>query len=259
MNAIFINAKKNRAQINSDECVECGICLRGMSMENLNPVVVRLIRKISKIFRFRFEPEPDICPTSSFEMNKLEMPRLIRQIFSDPVVVHTSTGVKGRGTEEIKTNDVSSRVEIGEVGFTIELGRPGVGVRFKEIQEVTRNLARLGVFFEKNNPITNLMIDRFTGDLKDDILDEKIISAIIEVKADIEMVEKVLYSVHQVNQVINTVTVVGISTRCNQQGHEEILYSKLSELDRMIVRSKTNLGLGRITNEKAQRKEQELI
>ena len=30
------------------------------------------------------------------------MPRLIRQIFSDPVVEHKSTGIKGRGTEEVR-------------------------------------------------------------------------------------------------------------------------------------------------------------
>ncbi|HEX8040568.1 MAG TPA: 4Fe-4S binding protein, partial [Chryseosolibacter sp.] len=134
MGAIYVDQTRNRAMINEDACVECGTCFRGMSTENLNPTMVRAIRKVARFFRFRFEPEPDVCPTGAFEMNELEMPRLIRQIFSDPVVEHKSTGIKGRGTEEVKTNDVSSRIGTGEVGYTIEFGRPGVGVRFSDIQ-----------------------------------------------------------------------------------------------------------------------------
>jgi hypothetical protein len=39
-------------------------------------------------------------------------------------VPHESTGIEGRGTEEVKTNDVTGRVNIGEVGFTIESEGP---------------------------------------------------------------------------------------------------------------------------------------
>ena len=163
MGAIYVDPKKNRAQINEEACVECGACYRGMSTENLNPTFIRLARGFAKVLRFRFEPEPDVCPTSAFEMNELEMPRLIRQIFSDPVVEHTSTGIKGRGTEEVKTNDVNPRVNTGEVGYTIEFGRPGVGVHFHEIQEMTRSLASRGIRFEKKNPISHLMVNKKTG------------------------------------------------------------------------------------------------
>ena len=129
MGAIYIEPTINLAKINDDACVECGACYRGMSTENLNPVFVRIVRWIARLFRFRFEPEPDVCPTNAFVMNELEMPRLIRQIFSDPVIEHKTTGIKGRGTEEVKTNDISLRVDTGEVGYTVEFGRPGVGVR----------------------------------------------------------------------------------------------------------------------------------
>ena len=78
--------------------------------------------------RLRFDPEPDVCPTAAFEPDELAWPRVVRRAFSDPRVPHESTGVEGRGTEEVKTNDVSGRVKVGEVGFTIEFGRPGVGV-----------------------------------------------------------------------------------------------------------------------------------
>lgn len=248
MSAIFVDTEKNRANIDNDACVECGTCYRGMSTENLNPTMVRTIRKIAKLFRFRFEPEPDVCPTGAFEMNELEMPRLIRQIFSDPVVEHKSTGIKGRGTEEVKTNDVRLRVDTGEVGYTIEFGRPGVGVRFSDIQEMTRALAKHAVTFEKNNPITHLMTNVTKGDLRADILNEKILSAIVEIKTDINMVEKVLSIVREVNKLIDTVTAVGISTRCDEEGEDMVLSPLLDELGYLHYRAKTNMGLGRFTN-----------
>ncbi len=248
MGAIYIDPMRNRARIDDDACVECGTCYRGMSTENLNPSLVRMVRKAAKLFRFRFEPEPDICPTAAFEMNELEMPRLIRQIFSDPVIEHQSTGIKGRGTEEVKTNDVSLRVETGEVGYTIEFGRPGVGVRFFEIQEMTRALAKLGVKFEEKNPITHLMTDKVTGDLRSDILKEKILSAIVEVKTRIDQVKEVLSLVESINDQINTVTTVGISTRCTEDGEDHYLEPLLESLGYHPARAKTNMGLGRTTN-----------
>ena len=131
------------------------------------------MRKIFQALRLRFDPEPDVCPTAAFEPEELTWPRVVRRAFSDPRVPHESTGVEGRGTEEVKTNDVSGRVKAGEVGFTIEFGRPGVGVWFREIQEMCWALAKAGVDFEKKNPITSLMKDVATGTLREDILERK--------------------------------------------------------------------------------------
>jgi len=248
MGAIYVDQAKNRATINDDACVECGTCYRGMSAEHLNPTFVRFVRKAAKFFRFRFEPEPDVCPTGAFEMNELQMPRLIRQIFSDPVVEHKSTGIKGRGTEEVKTNDVSARVRTGEVGYTIEFGRPGVGVRFADIQEMTQTLAKRNITFEANNPITHLMTDVKTGDLREDILGEKILSAIVEIKTKLDRVEDVLRIVEEVNHRIDTVTAVGISTRCDEEGEDNLLAPLLEDLGFQFERAKTNMGLGKITN-----------
>ncbi len=248
MGAIYIDPEIQRATINQDECVECGTCFRGMSQEHLNPTMVRTVRKFARLFRFRFEPEPDVCPTAAFVMNELTMPRLVRQVFSDPVVEHKSTGIKGRGTEEVKTNDVNPRVGIGEVGYTIEFGRPGVGVRFRDIQQMTKALARLGIEFEDKNPISHLMTDKATGAIREDILNEKILSGIVEIKTRLDQVEGVLTTVEEVNRRIDTVTAVGISTRCDADGEETRLAEILDELGYGAERAKTNLGLGRLTN-----------
>ena len=253
MGAIYVDPAVNRATINQDECVECGACFRGMSQEHLNPTMVRTVRALAKFFRFRFEPEPDVCPTAAFEMNELAMPRLIRRVFSDPVVEHKSTGIKGRGTEEVKTNDVNPRVGIGEVGYTIEFGRPGVGVRFRDIQEMTRALAKLDIVFEAKNPISHLMTDKSSGTLRADILDEKILSGIVEIRSALDRVEAVCETVSAVNERIDTVTAVGISTRCGERGEDKSLAPLLADLGFAYERAKTNMGIGRVTN--AQQKE----
>ncbi len=104
MGAIYVDPEKNRAQINDEACVECGACFRGMSTEHLNPTMVKAVRKVAKFMHFRFELEPDVCPTGAFqEINELKMPRVIRQIFSESVVehkYHRDQGAKHGGSED---------------------------------------------------------------------------------------------------------------------------------------------------------------
>src|ERR1700680_2409904 len=221
--AIYVDPKINRATVNRDECVECYACYNGLSTERLNPVFVRTIRKLFQFARLRFDPEPDICPTSAFEPEDLQWPRVVRRAFSDPRATHESTGVQGRGTEEVKTNDVSGRVQLGEVGFTIEFGRPGVGVWFHELQKMTSVLAQAGVAFEKKNPITSLMSDVATGTLREDILGEKILSAIVEIKVPVERTEEIIRLVREVEQQVDTVIALGVGARCDASGEENVV------------------------------------
>lgn len=255
MGAIYIDPVIRRATIDRDECVECYTCVNGMSQEHLNPTLVRALRRLFSWFRLRFDPEPDVCPTAAFEPEELAWPRVVRRAFSDPRVPHESTGVEGRGTEEVKTNDVSGRIQVGEVGFTIEFGRPGVGVRFFEIQEMTRALARAGVHFERRNPVTTLMKDIATGDIREDILDEKILSAIVEIKVPVERTEEIIRLVWEVEKRIDTVVSLGVGTRCDERGEENVVAPILERLGYKLHRAKTNTGLGRVTNEPAREPE----
>ncbi len=248
MGAIYIDPAVKRATIDRNECVECYACFNGMSQEHLNPTMVRTMRKIFQMMRLRFDPEPDVCPTAAFEPDELAWPRVVRRAFSDPRVPHESTGVQGRGTEEVKTNDVSGRVKRGEVGFTIEFGRPGVGVWFHEIQKMTWALAKAGVAFEKKNPITSLMEDVATGTMRPDILNEKILSAIVEIKVPIERTEEIIRLVREVEAQVDTVIALGVGARCDENGEEEEVAPILERLGYKLERAKTNIGLGRITN-----------
>jgi hypothetical protein len=172
----------------------------------------------------------------------------VRRAFSDPRVPHESTGVEGRGTEEVKTNDVTGRVQAGEVGFTVEFGRPGVGVWFHEIQKMTQALARADVSFEKKNPVTTLMCDVSTGTMREDVLDEKVMSAIVEIKAPVERTEEIIRLVREVEEQIDTVVSLGVGTRCDAHGEDRVVAPVLERLGYKLERAKTNVGLGRITN-----------
>ncbi|MGH9674646.1 MAG: DUF362 domain-containing protein [Bryobacteraceae bacterium] len=249
MGAIYIDPVIRRATVDRDECVECYTCYNGLSQEHLNPTMVRTMRKIFQFFRLRFDPEPDVCPTAAFAPEDLTWPRVVRRAFSDPRVPHESTGVEGRGTEEVKTNDVSGRVQMGDVGFTIEFGRPGIGVRFHEINRMTTTLAKAGVSFEKKNPITTLFKDVSTGEVRDDILDEKILSAIVEIKVPVARTEEVIRLVWDVEKQIETVICLGVGTRCDENGDEDVVLPILEKLGYRPQRAKTNIGLGRATND----------
>jgi ferredoxin len=248
MGAIHIDPAIGRAVVDANECVECYACYRGMSKEHLNPTMVRIIRKVAKIFRFRFDPEPDICPTDAIVPEDLTWPRIVRRAFSDPQVPHESTGIHGRGTAEVKTNDVTNRVGQGEAGFVVEFGRPGVGARFRDIQQVTAALAHLGVEFETNNPVTSLMTDPSRGLLREEILNEKILSAIVEIKTDLDKVPSVLKEIRRLSPQVDTVISVGVSTRCDAEGNDP-LREILEREGYPTYRGKTNLGLGRVTTQ----------
>lgn len=166
-------------------------------------------------------------------------------MFSDPSAVHPATGISGRGTEEIKTNDVTGRLGEGEAGLVVELGRPGVGAYFRDIEVVAAALAGLKPAFEANNPVTQLMEDTETGKMKAEVLDEKVLSAIIEMKINLERIPEFLRALEQVQNEIDTVFSVGVASRCLSDGsipHEEWTRNAGYALS---PNGKTNLGLGR--------------
>jgi hypothetical protein len=135
---------------------------------------------------------------------------------------------------------------VGDVGFTIEFGRPGVGVRFHQIQEMCWALAKANVSFEKKNPITSLMSDVPTGTLRPDILNEKVMSAIVEIKVPVARTEEIIRLVWEVEKRLDTVVAIGVATRCGEHGEEVIVAPILERLGYKLQRAKTNIGLGRI-------------
>ena len=174
MEAIAVD--EELAHIDQDLCVECGVCLRS-----------------------------SICPTEAILEPDLKWPRTLRALFSNPITVFQETGVAGRGTDEVKSNDVTGRYKRGEVGFGIEMGRPGTGTTFRQVQQLTETIAARGVQFEKRNPLTTLLSDPGSGKIREDILDERVLTAIIEFKVAIDRVGEVLSTLKKAQVDLDTV------------------------------------------------------
>jgi hypothetical protein len=177
-------------------------------------------------------------------MKKLSWPREIRIPFSNVVTTHRITGVAGRGTEEMKTNDVTDRYTLGEYGVSIELGRPGVGTKLRNIELFTTKLADIGVTYEEKSPVSALLIDE-KGHIKEEIKDERVLSAIIEFKIPTEKLPSILEVIRGVEKEIDTVFSVGIVSRIEENRTEDVI-NRLSQLGFEVrPNAKINIGLGR--------------
>ena len=234
-----------RSVVNQEECVECGTCYRVLRNEGYPAWFVRAVRAVLAPLKLGYLADADLCPTGALTPPDLVMPRLLRAQFSNPTIVHPGTGVPGRGTDEIKSNDVTGRLRHGEAGFVVEIGRPGVGARFRDVERVAMALAAAGPHFEQENPVTLLMEDTRTGRMRPDILDEKVLSAIIECKIELDKIPLLLTALEKVQHEIDTVISVGVASRCLDDGtipHEAVVRKAGY---RLSPNGKTNLGLGR--------------
>lgn len=216
MGAISIHMTEMIAKIDQEECVDCGVCLRAQ-----------------------------ICPVDAIADEIATWPRSVRSTFSNPLIVHKETRVPGRGTEEVKTNDVTGQFRRGFIGITAEMGRPGVGVRFSDVEKVAQALAKAGVVFAAKNPVTHLMVDKTTGKLNHEVINEKVCSAMIESITPIQNISAVIKELKGVAQQIDTVFSLTISTRLEEDGSTPCV-KVLTELEvPLYINGKTNIGLGR--------------
>jgi len=164
---------------------------------------------------------------------------------SDVLTVAEESQISGRGTEEMKTNDVTGRFKLGEVGIGIEVGRPTTGTRLKDVETIAMAVARLGVVFEKINPTTSMMSDTGTGKFKDELLNEKVLSAIIEFSVALEKLPELFETLREVSGRIDSVFSLDLATRLADDGSVPTdRYVQESGLW-IAKNGKTNVGLGR--------------
>ncbi len=213
--AIHMDEKK-KAVIDLERCYECGICLLVGS-----------------------------CKFDALVYQEMSGPRLTRYYYNNVLVKNPVTGMTGRGTAEMKTNELTNKYAADEVGFGIELGRPDVGANFRDVQLITMALAGIGIKFDAGAPTTLEMEDPSLGTFPEAILDERIICSIVEFKAKTTMLPRIIDVLRKVEQKIDTVFSVDMVSRAQVDG-------SLPNVD--IVKSlgvtvrpnaKTTVGLGR--------------
>ena len=209
-----------KAFIDREACLECGNCIRD-----------KLIR----------------CPRAAIaeEPGLFEGTRAVRRFFSDPMTTHKVTKIPGRGTEEVKTNDVTARVCPGEVGLALEVGRPCAGATMRQVEQVTRGLAELGIEFESCNPLTHLMSDVRKGTIAEQYLEESVVSAIVEFTIAQERLVPVMERIREIARNLDTVFSLDIIS-CYEDDASLPIAPQLRALGmEPRVNSKINLGLGR--------------
>lgn len=161
-------------------------------------------------------------------------------------VKEKQVGFGSRGTSEMKTNDRTGRFKDGEVGIACELGRPGVGFCFRDLEKVSVLLAKLNVEFEPENPVS-VLLDFETGKIKDEfkeIRDERALSAIIECKAPMERTPEIYTKLQEIAATLNTVFSLDLINKC-RDGKPPL--KEILDQSNIYVRfnGKTNIGLGR--------------
>lgn len=204
--------------IDQEECVECGVCLRA-----------------------------GVCPTDAIFMpdESMQFPRVIRAQFSDPGVQHPSTNQGGRGTEEMKTNDVTGRFRRGELGMALEFGRPGAGARMTDIEKVLQTLVTMDVELENDNAVCALLEEPLTGRIKPEYRNEKVLSAILEFKFPEDRLEAVVGRLMPLLAEVDTVVSWGLVSRFAEDGTLPVR----PRLEALGVparpNAKINMGMGR--------------
>ena len=191
MGAISLHGGKS--SIDPDECAECSVCWRSR-----------------------------ICPADAIQLGDLKWPRVLRATFSDPLAEHKATGVGGRGTEGIKTNDSQHRYERGSMGVFVELGRPALGARFRDVERVVKEFKAHGYDVPPHNPVRELIDDPATGALIPDILNEKVISCLVEFLLPESATGELMRIVHELAGEVETVFNVSVALRAGETGETRL-------------------------------------
>jgi len=188
-----------------------------------------------------------VCPEGAIHPIELKgFYKQLQHVLSDPVETHGVTGVTGRGTEEVKTNDVSGRYRKGEVGLSIDMGRPGMGVYLRDAEKVAMAVAGAGLKLApaQDTPLAASMPDLATGKLVDECLDYRLLSVIIEGKCKEAQLTDILKALKAVETKIDTVFSLGLIGRVDENGNCKALEC----LDELGIpqphRGKVNVGLG---------------
>ena len=219
VDAIHYLAEEKKCYIDQDRCTECYVCLR-----------------------------QKVCPRGAIQPVELDsFYKQFQHVISDPVETHGVTGVSGRGTEEVKTNDVSGRVKKGEVGVAIDMGRPGMGVFLRDAEKVAMAIAAVGAELapQEHTPLAALMTDLKTGKLEDACHGYHLLSVIVEAKCKEGELKQVLEALQKVEKEIDTVFSLGLIIRTDEKGQTKVL----DTLDELGIpqphRGKVNVGLGK--------------
>jgi hypothetical protein len=196
---------ESTAFIDLKECVECGACLQS-----------------------------NVCQSNAILHSESSWLRDIKR----------SAVTGGRGTGDVKRNDIQGLYKEGEVAVGAEIGRPDVGFYFRDLEKITRELSKLDFDYQIGRSVRDLF-EHKTGELiKKELLDEKAMSARIEIRVKTEDVLKVVTALNNISRRIDTVLSIDIIGRC-RNGEIPVLHILCEAGIKVRPNGKVNIGLGR--------------
>ncbi len=206
---------KPKSEVNQDECVECGACLRSA-----------------------------ICRQSAIFMPDLEWPRLVRAQFGNPYF-HPKIKDGVPPPPEIKTNDLTGRIPTGVTEVVVEMGRPGVSTSFVDVQKVCTAMAGAGIALHPGSAIATIMEDVVAAKLRQDVMGERALNVMIVGRIDNSRLHYALEDLKRVSAEIDTVFSLSLVNRLEADRTASALPIASREGFSIRPQSKTNIGLGR--------------
>jgi hypothetical protein len=113
------------------------------------------------------------------------------------------------------------------------------------VDTMAQAVAKAGAVFEPKNPVTFLMMDKSAGKIREDILQEKALSAIIECDVEMDKLEKLLSVIKATAPRLDTVFSLDLICKTGEKG--ELATLPIAQKAGFAPRpnTKNNLGFGR--------------
>ena len=231
--------------INREKCIGCGLCIpycgvKAISIQNKQAYIDLDLCVECGSCRFA-----GVCPRDALVQQTLVMPRMIRAIFSNVREKSPNTGVLGRGTEEMKTNDVTGRYPAGKVGFACEMGRPSTGTSFRDVETIATVVCSHGGELEQENPSAIVFEPGNTGKVKEEFINERALSFIIEAMLDADELPGLLADLKEAQKRVDTVFSVDVISRMDGGAIPSDALLKEAGAERR-PNGKTCVGLGHV-------------
>lgn len=230
--------------VNKEKCIGCGMCIpycpgKAISIQHGQAVI-----DWDKCFECGNCKYANVCPRDALVQQTLVMPRLIRAVFSNVREKSPNTGVPGRGTEEMKTNDITNRFPVGKIGFACEMGRPSTGTSFLDVETIAKIVVAHGAQLETENPTAVIFEENNPGIIKKEFRNERAISVIIEGLIDEEALPGLLEDLKVAQHNVDTVFSIDIICRMVDGKIPADKYLEMAGVQRR-PNGKTCVGLGR--------------
>jgi hypothetical protein len=139
----------------------------------------------------------------------------------------------------MKIGDVTGHFRRGYAQLVVELGRPGVGARFRDLQNLVQAMAQAGYPYSGGRSINQVMADPAAGAVKPEVLDEKASRIAVSYTVPLSRVAAAWEAIQKAAAGLDTVVTVGLVRRAADD------WTPVQAGLTVYPNGKTNLGLGR--------------